>query len=103
MSYLFGNCWGLKAVGPYDLSMVTNFSAAFSNCKELAVVDATGMAVSVAFNSCYLSSGEITKIFYNIASGVSGQTINVSSNYGTPELHADTIAIATSKGWTVTT
>lgn len=103
MSYLFGNCWGLKTLKSYDLSMVTNFGSAFANCYELAVVDATGMAVSVAFNNCYLSSGEITKIFYNLASGVSGQTINVSSNYGTPELHADAIAIAEDKGWTVTT
>ena len=103
MSYLFGNCWGLKTLKSYDLSMVTNFGSAFANCYELAVVDATGMAVSVTFNNCSLSSGEITKIFYNIASGVSGQTINVGRNFGTPELHTDTIAIATSKGWTVTT
>ena len=100
---LFSSCSRLKRVGYGDASLVSDMVSAFNSCLSLEWCDVSGIPVSVGFNNCFLSSGALEHIFYNLKDGVTGQSIDIRSNYGTSELHPDTIAIATSKGWTVTT
>ncbi len=50
-----------------------------------------------------MPSGEIYKLVDGLASGVSGKTIDLREAPQAYILHPDTISIATSKGWTVTT
>ena len=75
----------------------------FYNCRSLIWSDVQGTKCSVSYQNCSLGSGAIENIFNNLANGVVGQSIRLTGNYGTSQLHPDTIAIATSKGWTVTT
>jgi len=103
MAYLFLNCGSIERIGSYDLSNTTNLTAAFSTMHGLSDFDAYDMQVSFSLNNGFLGSGNITKVFNNLASGVTGQTVDIRNNYGASQLHTDTIAIATSKGWTVTT
>ena len=100
---LFSGCSSISHVGYADGSLVNNFSSAFQGCRNLQWCDVSGISVSVGFLYGFLSSGAIENVFNNLASGVTSQTIDIRQNYGTSQLHPDTIAIATSKGWTVTT
>mgnify|MGYP001392588909 CR=1 FL=1 len=100
---LFNGCQRLKRVGYGDASLVSDMTSAFSNCRSLEWCDVSGIPVTVSFYDNFLGSGALEHIFYNLKDGVTGQTIDIRNNYGTAELHTDTIAIATNKGWTVTT
>ena len=100
---LFQSSQRLKYVGYGDASLVTEMTSAFNSCRSLEWCDVSGIAVSTSFYDCFLGSGAIEHIFYNLKDGVTGQSIDIRNNYGTYELHPDTVAIATNKGWTVTT
>jgi len=100
---LFNNCPNLTLVGDWNASGVEDLTGAFSSCRSLRWSDIRNVSCNIGYYDCFLSSGALEHIFTNLASGVVGKTIDVRLNYGTPQLHADTIAIATSKGWTVTT
>jgi surface protein len=93
----------LSHIGDWDVSGVESFTNAFHSCRSLVWSDIRGTRCSIGYYDCFLSSGAIENIFNNLASGVVGQTIDIRLNHGTPLLHSDTLAIATSKGWTVTT
>ena len=86
-----------------DGSLITDATDMFYQCGSLMWSDMEGLAVSTSHNSNFLGSGALEHIFNNLASGVTGQTIDIRNNYGAAELHPNTIAIATAKGWTVTT
>ena len=75
----------------------------FYQCRSLQWCGLTNIPTSISFYDNFLGSGALTHIFNNLVSGVTGQTIDIRNNYGTAELHSDTIAIAENKGWTVTT
>lgn len=100
---LFQSSQKLQRVGYADVSLVTDMTNAFYSCRSLEWVDFSGYPVTVSFYDDFLGSGALKHIFDRLKDGVSGQTIDIRNNYGTYELHADTIAIATNKGWTVTT
>ena len=93
----------LESIGPLDLSASTDNTSMFNYCYTLHTVNISGISASIGFYDNFLGSGEITKIFNNLTSGVTGQSIDIRQNYGVSQLHPDTLAIATSKGWTVTT
>jgi hypothetical protein len=101
-SLFYGN-GSLESIGPLDLSASKDNTAMFNYCPTLHTVNISGISASIGFYDNFLGSGEITKIFNNLTSGVTGQSIDIRNNYGTSQLHPDTLAIATSKGWTVTT
>jgi hypothetical protein len=100
---LFYSNGSLESIGPLDLSASKDNAGMFNSCHSLHTVNISGISASIGFNDNFLGSGEITKIFNNLTSGVTGQSIDIRNNYGTSQLHPDTLAIATSKGWTVTT
>jgi len=101
---MFANCSSLESVHNLDISnTASDNNGMFSNCTRLHTVNIPEITKSIGFYQCFLGSGEITKIFNNLTSGVTGQSIDIRYNYGTSQLHPDTLAIATSKGWTVLT
>ena len=100
---MFYNCTSIRLIDESDASLVSNLGNAFYNCNNLEECNISGMSVSTSFYNGLLGSGSIENIFHRLASGVVGQSIDIRQNYGAYQLHADTIAIATSKGWTVTT
>ena len=86
-----------------DASLVTSFYRTFYGAGWLEWSGLSGVQVSIDYSNCYFGSGAIRDVVDRLASGVVGQTVNFTGNYGTEILHPDTIAIGTSKGWTVTT
>ena len=61
-------------------------------------MQAAPFRVSFSVAACKLSATALNEIYTNLPS-IAGQTITVSSNYGTA---TDNPAIATAKGWAVT-
>lgn len=99
---MFERCESLESVS-YDLSSAKNSDGMFNYCYSLNTVNIPTINTSIGFNDNYLGSGNLTDIINNLASGVTGQTLDIRYNYGVYHLHPDTLAIATSKGWTVLT
>ena len=87
----------------WDVGGVDDFTAAFNTCRSLRWSDIRNTSCDIGYNDCHLSSGALTNIFNNLVSGVTSKTIDIRNNHGISDLHPDTIAVATSKGWTVTT
>lgn len=97
---MFNACANLQTVPALDMSAVTSSTASmFAGCTSLSKCDIRGMKLSVSFLNCRLSGPELDRIYTNLASGVSAQTVTVTGNWG---IATDTPSIATAKGWTVT-
>jgi hypothetical protein len=99
----FSGNWYLKTVPFIDASNGYSYAGLFNNCYNLEQGALSGTNVSIGYYRTCLSSGAITDVFDNLASGVTGQTIDIRYTPGTYDLHSDTIAVATNKGWTVLT
>jgi hypothetical protein len=80
-----------------------NYSTMFNNAYYLDRAIISGVNISIGYQNCPLTSGVCSEIIENLASGVVGQTLSLTNAPGAQILHPDTISIATSKGWTVTT
>jgi hypothetical protein len=99
-SSMFGDCGALQVIPLLNVAAGTTFgSNIFINCSSLSVGAMSGTSKTISYASCRLSAAELNNIYTNLASGVTAQTITVSSNYGTT---GDDPSIATAKGWTVT-
>ncbi len=80
-----------------------NYSTMFNYSYYLEKAVISGVNIDIGYHSCELPSGACCDIIENLASGVVGKTLTMTSVPGAQILHPDTISIATSKGWTVTT
>jgi hypothetical protein len=80
-----------------------NYNGMFNYTTELQKGALSGVDKSIGYYRTHLSSGAILDVFNGLASGVTAQTIDLRQAPSAYILHPDTIAIATSKGWTVTT
>jgi len=98
---MFRYCTRLENVN-LDLSESLDNTNMFNYARGLTNARLSGVKASIGFYDCNLGSGNITNIFNDLET-VSSATIDIRQNYGTSWLHSDTIAIATNKGWTVTT
>ena len=87
----------VSASGGHDYQYI------FHNCYDLTRGALSGLDVSAGYYRTGLPSGEFYKLIQGLASGVTGQTLNLNESPDAYVLHPDTISIATSKGWTVTT
>jgi hypothetical protein len=133
MAYMFNGCTSLRSVpAVMDTSLVTNMegfgismrslerelldlSSAVITTK-LAITQAqglrgllvsssatwTGTAPQIDITDCGLDRTALVALFNSLGS-VTGKTIQITGNKGVPDLIAADIAIATGKGWTVTT
>ena len=100
---MFMNCYSLQALPLLNTSGVVTlfFSSMMGNCRSLSKAAFVGSKVSISYQNCKLSAAALVEIFENLASGVSGQTITISGNWGAPLLTPEQRAIATDKGWTI--
>ena len=98
---MFERCETVTHAGPYDLSPSLDNTNMFNRCNSLRTVDISGINASIGFYDCFLGSGELTKIINNL--GTVSATLDIRYNYGAYELHPDTIAIGTNKGWSILT
>lgn len=86
-----------------DGRYISNATSAFDNCQNFKSCGISGITVGIGFYNCFMSSGAITEFFNNLGTANGSQSIDLRGNHGAYILHPDTLAIATSKGWTVTT
>jgi hypothetical protein len=103
LDYFMLNQKYITYIPDWDISNVVNMNNGFYGCSSLSWSDIQGARVNIGYYACNLGSGALENIFNNLGDGVTGKSIDIRNNPGTSQLHPDTIAIATSKGWTVTT
>jgi surface protein len=104
MVSMFYYCSSLQSVPPFDTSSVTNMSSMFVSCYSLQSVPLQGTKISYNIYNCSLSRDELVAVFNGLANlGGGSATINVRGNWGVANLIAADLAIATDKGWKVTT
>ena len=97
------NYSGLQSMPYVDASQGYNYNSMFNYTYFLNEGALSGVDVSIGYYRSALPSGAVTRVIEGLASGVVGQTLNMTEVPGAQILHPDTISIATSKGWTVTT
>jgi len=100
--YMFQNNYRMFSFSGVDVSQFYSTRNMFHNCRSLRHVDITGINNDISFYYSHMSSGSVTHLFESLET-VSNKTINMQRCYGVYQLHPDTMAIATNKGWTVTT
>lgn len=97
---MFQNCYALEKLESCNFSACTSMTTFAQNCYSLKSVTLTGINTSVDFSNCLLSGSALDVLYGNLSSTGAGKTCNQSGNFGTA---SDTPAIATGKGWTLTT
>jgi hypothetical protein len=76
----------------------SGYTTLFLSCTSLSSIKATGIRFTFSVTGCNLSSAALDALYTSLPT-VTAQTITVTNNHGNA---ADTPAIATAKGWTVT-
>jgi hypothetical protein len=101
---IFANCNSLKSINSGIFNPAATYTNTFTNLPSLSWVNISGIGESISFAGCALHTGGLVNIFNNLRTVV-GKTITISNNPGLSGvgLTAGQIAIATSKGWSVTT
>jgi hypothetical protein len=100
-SSMFDNCRSLTTVPAINVGAATSsasYTNMFNGCTGLTSILATGFKYTFSVASCSLSAAALNTLYGNLAT-TTGQTITVSSNWGTA---TDDPTLATGKGWTVT-
>ena len=100
MTSMFNSCYALQEIVFTDCSVVTTTTNAFSSCQSLRSLRMPGIATSFTIASCALQRDALVALFNDLATTTA--TITITGNPGVPDLSAADLAIATDKGWTVT-
>jgi hypothetical protein len=100
ISSTFNTCISLEEIAFTDCSNVTTTTTAFNACRALRSLRMPGIAVSFSIASCNLQRDALVALFGDLATTTA--TITITGNPGVPDLSAADLAIATDKGWTVT-
>lgn len=100
MFYSNGN---LVSIPYVDASNMDSCSQMFNYATALEQGALSGVAKSIGYYRCPLSSGAVIDIINGLASGVVGQTIDLRQVPGAYAISSEEIAIAENKGWTVST
>lgn len=90
---------GMRYVPEIDFSQ--SLLTSFSIGGNLVRCKVKGLRCSHSYQGRTLSRAALVEIFTNLGVVNNNATITVTSNYGTADLTAEDIAIATAKGWTV--
>ena len=101
ISKTFRYCNSLETVSGINCTNVTNTSNAFQNCHSLSTLEISNMGISFSLEDCNFDQAGLVNVFNDLPSVTA--TITVTDNPGTGDLTAENLAIATDKGWTVTT
>jgi hypothetical protein len=97
----FSGSTNLKSVPFVEASGAYTLAGLFNNCKNLEVGTLSGVTSDIGYYRTALSREAIVDIFNWL--GTANKTIDIRYTPGSYLLDANDIAIATSKGWTVTT
>lgn len=103
---LFSSCTKLQTVSELDFSKLTSnlssYNSPFYNCSDLRNFDGfKGLKVNMYLDKCYsLSYESLMNVINKLADGVSGKTLYLFQDL-VNQLSDDDIAIATSKGWSI--
>ena len=100
---MFNSCFSLQSVPLFNVTGVigTNFSNMFYSCANLKVGALSGTKANISYANETLDYGNLLNIFNNLGIVSGGQTIQISSNFGTSSLTASDSGITTGKGWTI--
>jgi len=101
---MFRDCSYLRSLGDLDFTHVTDLTNwLYAAWSRFEWSDIKNVNVDHSYANCFLSSGAISHIINNLPTVSSTTSISFTNCWGAQNLHPDTISIATSKGWTVTT
>jgi hypothetical protein len=100
-SSLFDVCVYLRKIGSINLSAITSSLHLLRSNFNISESNITGLRFTHTYSGSKLSRLALINIFNNLGSATT-QTLDIRFNPGTAELTPSDIAIATSKGWTVT-
>lgn len=98
---MFYMCYALKKIPAYNMALGTSFSSFTLAVETITRIEATGISKTVSFSGLELHKAALVEIFNNLASGVTGQTITISSTPGASQLTQADRDIALNKGWTI--
>ena len=101
VSYLNNVTSKLRKIGSLDFSSATSLTYVNYSNHQLNASGIYGIIKTHTYNGCDMTRDNLVIIFNNLGNA-SSQTIDVRNNPGTDDLTPEDIAIATSKGWTVT-
>ena len=103
MQGMFRDLRGLQSVPLFNTAGVTNMSLVFNGCPSLATGALSGTPLTISYINCKLSRSALVDIFTNLAdlTGLTGQTITITGNWGIADLTAADRLIATDKNWTI--
>lgn len=99
----FANMRDLKSIPFVDASNGYSYIGLFNGCSNLEAGALSGTNVSIGYYKTALGSGAVMDVFNNLASGVTGQTIDMRYTAGVYMLSDQERAIPVSKGWTLLT
>lgn len=91
----------ITAIRGLNGTAVTSLTNAFHQAYSLQTLESSNIAVSFDLSTCNFATQGLVDIFDDLATATA--TITVTNNPGTSALTPTDIAIATAKGWTVTT
>ena len=97
----FYACSVLETILGLDCSSLTSLNNPFFNNFSLSKLSMSNMTLSFSLENCNFNRQGLVDVFNDLATATS--TITVTDNPGVPDLTPTDIAIATGKGWTVTT
>jgi hypothetical protein len=82
---LFNQCYNLAVVPTMSLSAntATALTSIVGSCSNIGKLGFTNISLSISVVNTKLSKENLEEVFYNIANNRSGQTITISSAYGT--------------------
>lgn len=98
----FENCTQLTTIPALNFSKVTTMYNTFNNCPALTSIGITGIGVNITLSGTALGHDGLVTLFNNLATVTSTTTIILSSAQ-MAALSSSEQAIATGKGWTLTT
>lgn len=101
--YLFYNATNLRTIQDVNVSGVSDMLSMFHQTNYLMSGIPLYAEESIGYYRSAIPSGEIVRLFNGLASGVTSKTLDLRQAPQAYILTSDDIAIATSKGWTVTT
>jgi hypothetical protein len=93
----------IEFISPNGAARLTTTTGMFTNCVKLRRLRLPGISVTFTIANCDLERAELVQLFNDLATVGTTQTITITGNPGVATLTAGEIAIATGKGWVVTT
>jgi len=100
LSGTFQGCNSIETISGIDCTNLTNTTNAFLYCYSLETLEISNMGISFSLEDCNFNQAGLVNVFNDLPTATA--TITITDNPGVGDLTAADLAIATDKGWTVT-